>query len=377
MRPLRTRLLGARTRTLTPTLALCAAVACTGADVVHAQSVLDRPPNLSGNWVANRGTIQFNFLHRFTASDAPVRKVSNFPTFLIGTGLPLRAMVGAHYATNSTLAPAFPNEWELFVRALPLQQDRGAPVDLGGQVGYNVASDGLDGEVSLARRLGALRLMGVARVLADPRQRGQVDVAVGGGATLRFGRFVALAGDYTMLTDPDESLGERDAWSAGLHLALPSTPHSLSLHVTNTNTATLQGASRGGDQLRYGFEFTVPLTLARFFGRGGDDAPPPTTVAPPLAPTPSAAPTGAVTRTVLRSMAFAQERLEVTAGTTVVWTNEDAVTHTVTAADGSFDSGRLRAGDSWSYTFDAVGTVEIYCRPHTFMRTTVVVRPGP
>ena len=375
MRPAPSRGAGSRARWLL--LAAGAAGAWTSPAPAHAQSVLDRPPNLSGNWIANRGTIQFNFLHRFTASDAPVRKISNFPTFLVGTGLPLRAMIGAQYATNSTLAPAFPNEWELFLRALPLQQDRGAPVDLGGQVGYNVASDGLDGEVSVARRLGPLRLMGAARLLADPLRRGHVDVAVGGGATLRVTRFVALAGDYATLADLDQSRGERAAWSAGLHLALPSTPHSLSLHVTNTNTATLQGASRGGDQLRYGFEFTVPLTLARFFGGGTDDAPRPAAAAPPATPTPAADPTGAVARTVIRSMAFPEDLLEVTVGTTVVWTNEDAAAHTVTAVDGSFDSGRLRSGDSWSYTFDTVGTVEFYCRPHPFMRGTVVVRPGP
>ena len=356
-------------------LAVASAAAWSAAVPARAQSLLDRPPNLSANWVANRGTMQFNFLHRFTASAPPVRKVSNFPTFLLGTGLPLRMMIGAHYATNSTLAPAFPNEWELFLRALPLQQDRGAPVDLGGQVGYNVASDGLDGEVSLARRLGPIRLVGIARLLADPLRRGGVEVALGGGATVRLTRFVALAGDYVTLTDPDEPGGEKAAWSAGLHLALPSTPHTLSLHVTNTNTATLQGASRGADQLRYGFEFTVPVTLARFFGGGGDEVPT-SAAGPSVRPTPAAVPSGQVARTVIRGMTFPEDRLEVTVGTTVVWTNEDALAHTVTAVDGSFDSGRLRSGDSWSYTFDTVGTVEFYCGPHPFMRGTVVVLPG-
>jgi hypothetical protein len=38
------------------------------------QSLLDRPPNVSGDWVAPVGTVQFNFLHRFVASSAPARR---------------------------------------------------------------------------------------------------------------------------------------------------------------------------------------------------------------------------------------------------------------------------------------------------------------
>ena len=58
------------------------------------------------------------------------------------------------------------------------------------------------------------------------------------------------------------------AWSAGLHLAIPLTPHTLSLQASNTNAYTLQGMSRGEETVRYGFEFTIPLTLSRWFGPG-------------------------------------------------------------------------------------------------------------
>ena len=66
------------------------------------------------------------------------------------------------------------------------------------------------------------------------------------------------------------------------HVAIPGTPHTFSLQATNTSTATLEGASRGTSQRRYGFEFTIPFTLARYFGRrqparrrrGGAAAPP-------------------------------------------------------------------------------------------------------
>ncbi len=65
--------------------------------------------------------------------------------------------------------------------------------------------------------------------------------------------------------------------------------------------------------------------------------------------------------------------LRITPGTTVTWTNEDAMLHTVTAVDGSFDSGFLEEGDTWSYTFDEVGEYEYLCLPHPWMIARVIV----
>jgi plastocyanin len=65
--------------------------------------------------------------------------------------------------------------------------------------------------------------------------------------------------------------------------------------------------------------------------------------------------------------------LRIKPGTTVTWTNEDAMLHTVTAADGSFDSGFLEEGDTWSYTFEDIGEYEYFCLPHTWMKAKVIV----
>ncbi len=66
--------------------------------------------------------------------------------------------------------------------------------------------------------------------------------------------------------------------------------------------------------------------------------------------------------------------LTIKAGTTVTWTNEDdQALHTVTAVDGSFDSGFLGVGESWSYTFDTPGEYEYLCTPHPWMRAKVIV----
>ena len=173
--------------------------------VASGQSLLDRSPNLSGDWVGAPGTLYFHFLHRFTASDAPQRKVSNVPTFLVGAGLPRRFFAGFNYSTNSTLAPNFPNEWELFARWSPLSQDLGRPFDVGAQVGYNNAADGVDGEVSVAKRLGIARVIVAGRALSDPLENGKVRFAMAGGATVRLGRYVALAGDVASLADRDSA----------------------------------------------------------------------------------------------------------------------------------------------------------------------------
>jgi nitrite reductase (NO-forming) len=65
--------------------------------------------------------------------------------------------------------------------------------------------------------------------------------------------------------------------------------------------------------------------------------------------------------------------LRVTPGTTVTWTNEDTMLHTVTAVDGSFDSGFMEEGDTWSYTFEEVGEYEYLCLPHPWMIAKVIV----
>ena len=43
-------------------------------------------------------------------------------------------------------------------------------------------------------------------------------------------------------------------------------------------------------------------------------------------------------------------------GDTVVWVNDDTRSHNVTADDGSFDSGAIAPGDSFSFTFNEEGT---------------------
>ncbi|HET6837907.1 MAG TPA: cupredoxin family copper-binding protein [Gemmatimonadales bacterium] len=344
-----------------------------------AQTVLDRSPNLAGAWVGSSGMLHFNFLHRFQASTEPERKVTSTPTFLLAGGLPWHTLVGAHYASNSELSPRYPNEWEFFGRVAVLDQESGAPLDLSAQLGYNLAAEEPDGEIAVARRQGPVRILAAGRLLGDPDGIDGPDVALGAGLVLRLTQHIGFSGDVVSLTERDP--GEKIAWGAGINLAIPRTPHTLSLHATNVNNATLQSSSRGTDETRYGFEFTIPLTLSRYFGRG---SPQPEQAAPPegapkagpdTAAADTAAAEGAATLSArVEDFSFEPARLEVQRGTTVTWTNQGQVIHTVTANDGSFDSGQIDSGAKGSITFSRPGTYEYHCTPHPFMRGVVVVQ---
>jgi plastocyanin len=341
---------------------------------VTAQTVLQRTPNLAGGWVGGSGVVHFNFLHRFSISSAPERKVTSTPTFLLAAGLPARTLLGVHYATNSEISPRYPNEWELFGRIAPLQQGLGSPVDASAQVGYNLSAEGLDGEVAVARRQGRVRVMGAVRLLADPGPAGGADVALATGVVLGLTRHIGVSADVGTLTERNP--GERVAWGVGLNLAIPRTPHTISLHATNVNNATLQSSSRGTSETRYGFEFTIPVTLSRYFG-SGDREP-----APPGETRRDTATAGRDTLNASRDtlnasiedFTFRPARLEIAAGTTITWTNRGQVVHTVTADDRSFDSGNIEPGERRSLTFSRAGTFAYRCTPHPFMRGVIVVR---
>jgi plastocyanin len=77
--------------------------------------------------------------------------------------------------------------------------------------------------------------------------------------------------------------------------------------------------------------------------------------------------------------------VRIAAGSTVEWTNDGRNHHTVTADDGSWDSGSLAPGAEFSRTFDRPGVYTFYCKYHgapgVGMTGTVVVGdvplPGP
>jgi plastocyanin len=66
--------------------------------------------------------------------------------------------------------------------------------------------------------------------------------------------------------------------------------------------------------------------------------------------------------TMAKSYRFAPETIEVAAGSTVTWTNDDNFTHTV-QVDGQ-DDHRVGQGESVAITFDRPGTYHYVCTLH-------------
>ena len=71
--------------------------------------------------------------------------------------------------------------------------------------------------------------------------------------------------------------------------------------------------------------------------------------------------------------AFEPAAVTVPAGAIVTWTNTGSRPHTVTADDGSFDSGRLDPGEQFSQTFDQPGTFTYFCGFHPEMQGSITV----
>jgi plastocyanin len=73
---------------------------------------------------------------------------------------------------------------------------------------------------------------------------------------------------------------------------------------------------------------------------------------------------------------FQPASLTIPAGATVTWTNVGQRSHTVSADDGSFDSGRLDPGETFSHTFAEPGTYTYHCGFHPEMQGTIIVTAG-
>jgi plastocyanin len=73
---------------------------------------------------------------------------------------------------------------------------------------------------------------------------------------------------------------------------------------------------------------------------------------------------------------FSPASINIEPGTTVTWVNQGQAPHTATHTGGTFDSGTLQPGQSYSYTFNRAGTYAYYCQIHPNMTGTIVVGGG-
>ena len=76
----------------------------------------------------------------------------------------------------------------------------------------------------------------------------------------------------------------------------------------------------------------------------------------------------------IQGMAFTPASITVVAGTTIKWTNKDAVAHTVTSNTNLFNSGSIANGGVFTFTFATAGTYDYYCAIHPSMTATVTAQ---
>ena len=76
----------------------------------------------------------------------------------------------------------------------------------------------------------------------------------------------------------------------------------------------------------------------------------------------------------IQGYAFSPSSITINVGDTIVWTNYDSASHTVTSNDGTFDSGSISNGNTFSFTFTSAGTFNYYCAPHPNMTGSVTVQ---
>lgn len=88
----------------------------------------------------------------------------------------------------------------------------------------------------------------------------------------------------------------------------------------------------------------------------------------------------------IRDFSYSPADDTMQAGGTLTWTNNGPSSHTVTADDGSFDSGTLgppsgsdpyggrTSGGSYTMTFPAAGTYAYHCAIHPGMTGTITVQ---
>jgi plastocyanin len=340
-----------------------APLVCTLAAPLGAQSLLYRSPDLGGTWVPGGGVVQFNFVHRFyVAPAAGSHKVTNFPTFTLALGLGHDLAIGTHYGTNSLVVqnPYRPNETEVYARwrMIGAEGKQGFAVSL--TPAYNFAAHSADGELSVDYTVGRLTLSGAARGMTKALGLDTARAAFAGGAVARLTDYIAVSADVGSFISPTE----RAAWSVGLDVLIPGSPHTFSLQASNATTSTIQGNSIGFSEMLYGFEFTIPLHLKRFSPWFHKPAP----VA--LGTT-----AGAVAAEIrMAAYKFSGDTVTIAAGQAVRWVNGDPVEHTITFDGAEVGSPLIPVNGSYVHRFDKPGRYTYHCTPHPFMKGVVIVR---
>jgi len=108
--------------------------------------------------------------------------------------------------------------------------------------------------------------------------------------------------------------------------------------------------------LRQGFALLIAFTLLSSTSKNENPAPGASIIS-----SSQDAKRGSSTVT-MQDMRFDPYELKISEGETVTWVNTDDMVYSVTADDGSFDSGDIQPGGSYTRTFNTVGVISYHSR---------------
>jgi plastocyanin len=107
---------------------------------------------------------------------------------------------------------------------------------------------------------------------------------------------------------------------------------------------------------------------------GGDDAPAQAAKGPQTAQAPADAPAAQEVVVHLKDTAFQPGDIRLKVGQKVLFENDDAFAHTVTATQGAkFDSGSLDQGKTFEFTAAKAGKISYVCTFHPGMAGTITI----
>src|SRR5256886_14855913 len=133
---------------------------------LSAQSLMYRPPDLSGTWVSAGGVVQFTFVHRFHVLPGPTNTVINYPAFTLAAGTGHNIDFGLRFGTRSNIPSSggSSNESEFFARWRVLGGPEGKEgFAVAVTTGYNQLAKSVDGEVRIDWARGPFTLSRGAR----------------------------------------------------------------------------------------------------------------------------------------------------------------------------------------------------------------------
>lgn len=77
---------------------------------------------------------------------------------------------------------------------------------------------------------------------------------------------------------------------------------------------------------------------------------------------------------IIKDNEFNPYEMIIKKGTSVLFINNDPITHTVTGDNGSFNSGQIELNQNYRHTFNDTGVFQYHCSIHPNMVGQIIVR---